>query len=364
MPHASSSSVLTPPSSPPPQPVDSISQTNTSQTATETVIITNNTDLSNANLILNDEQMNNTSLLKKLNDQNQLSRQSSATFSSKSRSSKRSSKITASSSAIQPNQTTAATTSSTSPLPLLPATLLSRPSLSLTGDSVKFHITQPTSSSRSKKKHNKKSKRQNLESIGTSGLTGSTSYNESIGTSHNVQVPSSVYSQGTVATATNLDHISVNGAVDSSSASQVVVLRDPVLIRGAGNITIFGICNKFSDQFPTALNSKLAPEEFQDTMRQINSVLSDEVESSLKWLVLGSLFCCCTLGCSFLPVVYMNKRAKSHIEKLLEVENQRLYLKLGLKWRLSKTKYNSVNSLLEYVLVIDFLPNVLLYQPD
>jgi hypothetical protein len=155
----------------------------------------------------------------------------------------------------------------------------------------------------------------------------------------------------------------------SSDTSQLgggggIVVREPVLIRGAGNITIFGICNKFNESFPSSLNSKLAPEEFRDTMRQINAILSAELENSLKWLIFGSLFCCCTLGCSFLPVVYMNKKAKLHIDKFLEVENHRLYLKLGLQWRLSKVKCNSANSLMEYVLLVDFLPNILMYQPD
>lgn len=142
-----------------------------------------------------------------------------------------------------------------------------------------------------------------------------------------------------------------------------IVVKEPILIRGAGNITIFGVSNKFNDQFPAQLTAKLAPEEFRDTLKQINSILSKELENSFKWLVFGSIFCCCTLGCSFLPVIYMNKKAKLSINKLLEIENQRLYLKLGLKWKLTKIKCNS-NSLLEYVLLIEFLPTILLYQPD
>ena len=51
-------------------------------------------------------------------------------------------------------------------------------------------------------------------------------------------------------------------------------VKEPVIIRGAGNITIFGVCNKFNEQFPSQLNAKLAPEEFRDTIKQINNVLS------------------------------------------------------------------------------------------
>jgi hypothetical protein len=160
-------------------------------------------------------------------------------------------------------------------------------------------------------------------------------------------------------------HVNSNGTARSSvdEAFSNLVVRDPVIIRGAGNVTIFGISNKFDDQFPSQLNAKLAPEEFRDTMKQINDILNKELTNSFKWLIFGSIFCCCTLGCSLLPVIYMNKRAKLCINKLLEMENQRLYLKLGLKWRLVKIKCNT-NSLLEYVLSIDFLPTILLYQPD
>lgn len=142
-----------------------------------------------------------------------------------------------------------------------------------------------------------------------------------------------------------------------------IILKDPVLIRGAGNITIFGVSNRFSEQFPTQLNAKLAPEEFKDTIKQINLILNKELANSLKWLIFGSIFCCCTLGCSLLPVIFMNKKARLSINKLLDMENQRLYLKLGLKWRLAKVKCNS-NALLEYVLLIEFLPTIILYQPD
>jgi hypothetical protein len=151
-----------------------------------------------------------------------------------------------------------------------------------------------------------------------------------------------------------------NGA---ASIQMITTERECIKIRGSGNITIFGLCNKFDEKFPSQLTAKLAPEEFHDTIAHINSVLSRELAYSFKWLIFGSLFCCCTVGCSLLPVIFMNKKARLCINKLLEIENQRIYLKLGLKWRLTKTKCNS-NSLFEYVLVIDFLPTLMLYLPD
>jgi hypothetical protein len=156
---------------------------------------------------------------------------------------------------------------------------------------------------------------------------------------------------------------SASSSIYSLNYTNYINIKDPVIIRGAGNITIFGVCNKFNEQFPTQLNAKLAPEEFRDTIKQINQILSKELANSFRWLVFGSVFCCCTLGISLLPVIFMNKKAKLSINKLLDIENQRLYLKLGLKWKLTKMKCNS-NSLTEYVLLIEILPTVLLYQPD
>lgn len=51
------------------------------------------------------------------------------------------------------------------------------------------------------------------------------------------------------------------------------------------------------------------------------------------------------------------------MNKLLEWENQHLYNKLGLRWRLNKQQCDS-NSMLEYVLIIEFLPKIAIYRPD
>lgn len=51
------------------------------------------------------------------------------------------------------------------------------------------------------------------------------------------------------------------------------------------------------------------------------------------------------------------------INKMLEWENQHLYNKLGLRWKLKKQQCDN-NSMLEYVLVIEFLPKIAIYRPD
>lgn len=51
------------------------------------------------------------------------------------------------------------------------------------------------------------------------------------------------------------------------------------------------------------------------------------------------------------------------LNKLLEWENSRLYNKLGLRWRLTKQHCDS-SSMMEYVLLIEFIPKIPIYRPD
>lgn len=204
----------------------------------------------------------------------------------------------------------------------------------------------------------------NLSSIDYTVVT-STNPQGRLGTFDTVSATStsnrSLYSFNRIAHVGNTSaRESISNGIEELS---VIDVRDPVIIRGAGNITIFGVSNKFNESFPSQLYSKLAPEEFRDTVKQINSILTRELANSFRWLVFGSVFCCCTLGCSLFPVIFINKKARLSINKFLSIENQRMYLKLGLKWRLAKIKCNS-NSLMEYVLLIEFLPTVVLYHPD
>ncbi len=138
---------------------------------------------------------------------------------------------------------------------------------------------------------------------------------------------------------------------------------EPIIIRGDGNLTIFGIFNRFSVDFPSKLSAKLAPEEYHDSINKINKILKKELSHNLKWFLFGSICCCCTLGCSLIPVIYMNKKAKLLINKLLMIENERLFKKLGLKWSLTKVKCNN-SSLAEYVICIDIIDKIQLYSPD
>nr|CAG4645176.1 EOG090X0FHK [Leptodora kindtii] len=142
-----------------------------------------------------------------------------------------------------------------------------------------------------------------------------------------------------------------------------VPLRDPVTIRGAGNVTVFGLSNRFDTEFPSALTGRVAPEEFQESLQQINAVLKKTLPVNVKWLFCGCICCCCTLGCSLWPVVYLSKRSRVAIEKLLDWQNSHLYNKLGLHLKLAKQRC-STSAMIEYVLLVEFVPRLQIHRPD
>ncbi|RXM28949.1 Cysteine-rich hydrophobic domain-containing protein 2 [Acipenser ruthenus] len=177
---------------------------------------------------------------------------------------------------------------------------------------------------------------------------------------------------------------------------------DPVVVRGSGHVTVFGLSNKFESEFPSSLTGKVAPEEFKASINRVNSCLKKNLPVNVRWLLCGCLCCCCTLGCSMWPVVCLTKRTRRSIEKLLDWENNRLYHKLCLHWRLSKRKcernnmmeytrrsieklldwennrlYHKLclhwrlskrkcerNNMMEYVILIEFLPKTPIFRPD
>ncbi|KAI8797711.1 cysteine-rich hydrophobic domain-containing protein 2 [Biomphalaria glabrata] len=149
----------------------------------------------------------------------------------------------------------------------------------------------------------------------------------------------------------------------NSIDSYSIYVPDPIIIRGAGNVTIFGLSNKFETDFPPRLAAKVAPEEFKATITRINNVLRKALPVNVKWLFCGCICCCCTLGCSLWPVVCLSKRTRHSLEKVLDWENSHLYQKLGLSWRLNKQRCDS-SSMMEYVLVLEFIPKVPIFRPD
>lgn len=142
-------------------------------------------------------------------------------------------------------------------------------------------------------------------------------------------------------------------------------LIEPIIIRGNGNMTLFGLSNTFSTEFPNCLIGHVSREEFEATMSRINNLLRNHHSTNAKLLIIACLCCCCSFGCSLLwPTIALSKRTRSALEKLLSNENNKLYYKLGLNWRLSKERCSNNHSFMEYILIIDFLPKQQIYLPD
>ncbi|GMT19333.1 hypothetical protein PFISCL1PPCAC_10630 [Pristionchus fissidentatus] len=168
------------------------------------------------------------------------------------------------------------------------------------------------------------------------------------------------------------------GSSSSSASSQEIrILRSddedspppstshpPIVIRGVGQLTMFGLNSRFDMEFPSVLTGRVAPEELMATLSRVNALLKRHINGSARWLLCGLLFCCCSFGCSMWPVVCLNRRTVTAVEKLLEAENSSLYHKLFLHWRLSTRVSQSSHRLSEYVLLIEVIPKAALLMPD
>uniref|UniRef100_A0AC34FEL3 Golgin subfamily A member 7/ERF4 domain-containing protein n=1 Tax=Panagrolaimus sp. ES5 TaxID=591445 RepID=A0AC34FEL3_9BILA len=161
-----------------------------------------------------------------------------------------------------------------------------------------------------------------------------------------------------------IDVIESEDDIDALPSYQPYNKIEPIVIRGTGQFTIFGLSSRFDNDFPAMLTGKLAPEEFEETVNRINYVLQRTMHGRGRWLLCGLVFCCCTFGCSLIPMICLNSRAISAIEKTLDYENQQLYNKLGLHWKLSRQQIENAGALVEYVLLLETLPRMPLNMPD
>ncbi|CAP33507.2 Protein CBR-TAG-266 [Caenorhabditis briggsae] len=151
---------------------------------------------------------------------------------------------------------------------------------------------------------------------------------------------------------------------DESEPIYIHKEKDPIVIRGVGNITVFGMNSRFNTEYPPELTGYIAPEELSATLSRVNSVLKRHVQTSSRWLLCGLAFCCCSLGCSMWPVICLNRRTVIALEKCLDHENVSLYHKLGLHWSLARRPTEPSDRLTEYVLELKILPKAALNIPD
>ncbi len=117
-----------------------------------------------------------------------------------------------------------------------------------------------------------------------------------------------------VADASNIDYLL--SLLPPTELTELPV-EDPIVIRGNGNMTLFGLSNSFVNTFPSSLLGRVSREEFEYTMSRINGLLRQQHSTNAKFLLLGCLCCCCSLGCSLLwPTFALSKRTRSSLEKV------------------------------------------------
>jgi hypothetical protein len=58
---------------------------------------------------------------------------------------------------------------------------------------------------------------------------------------------------------------------------------DPIVIRGAGHVTVFALNNKFDEEYPSALTHKVSRDEYRETIKRVNMILRKNVPNSFKW---------------------------------------------------------------------------------
>lgn len=75
----------------------------------------------------------------------------------------------------------------------------------------------------------------------------------------------------------------VEGSDSSSFGRQTQVeVAPPLILKGTGEITVFGLCCKYDSEFPAQLTGRLAPEEFARMIHRINSHLKRNVPSQVR----------------------------------------------------------------------------------
>jgi hypothetical protein len=114
-----------------------------------------------------------------------------------------------------------------------------------------------------------------------------------------------------------IEELESNNSNNSSQLNDLSQLMEPIVIRGNGNITLFGLSNGFTNSFPSSLLGRVSREEFESTISRINCLLRAQHSTNAKLLILGCLCCCCSLGCSLLwPTLALSKRTRNALEKV------------------------------------------------
>lgn len=72
---------------------------------------------------------------------------------------------------------------------------------------------------------------------------------------------------------------------DSQDNTPIYIPRlpEPIIIRGAGHVTVFALNNKFDEEYPQALTHKVSRDEYQETIKRVNLILRKNVPINFKW---------------------------------------------------------------------------------
>jgi len=58
---------------------------------------------------------------------------------------------------------------------------------------------------------------------------------------------------------------------------------EPIVIRGAGHVTVFALNNKFDEEYPQGLAHKVSRDEYQETIKKVNMILRKTIPNNFKW---------------------------------------------------------------------------------
>ena len=81
-----------------------------------------------------------------------------------------------------------------------------------------------------------------------------------------------------------MDEIEETEGSDSSSCGRNPLpdVPPPLILKGTGEITVFGVCCKYENSFPHQLTGRLAPEEFTRMIDRINAQLKRNIPAQVK----------------------------------------------------------------------------------
>ncbi|CAF4573377.1 unnamed protein product [Rotaria sp. Silwood2] len=79
------------------------------------------------------------------------------------------------------------------------------------------------------------------------------------------------------------NHYQTNDDDNDTISTFIPRLAEPIIIRGAGHITVFALNNKFDEEYPQGLTYKVSRDEYQETIKRVNMILRKNVPMNFKW---------------------------------------------------------------------------------